>query len=187
MKDAAESLPSDLAAAHAMILAERAARHGSRGGCGPRPGGIFQQGSADRPSQAGDREAAARALRDALGAQGAAAGSDGASARRSGGGSDRGRAGGRKSGGADADGPIVPAQAAFAQTVPRSSAARARGDRRAGKLSLLRVGEAVEAGRGHHRDAGGDPAAVEGDPDGAGEVLVPELRDDQRSRRRRSM
>ena len=46
------------------------------------------------------------------------------------------------------------------------------------QLSLLRVGEAVEAGRGHHRDAGGDPAAVEGDPDGAGEVLVPGMRDD---------
>ncbi len=74
---------------------------------------------------------------------------------------------------------IVPAQAAFAQAVPRSSAARARRDRRAGELSLLRVGEAVEAGRGYHRDAGGDPAAVEGDPDGAREVLVPGVRDDQ--------
>ena len=31
---------------------------------------------------------------------------------------------------------------------------------RAGQLSLLRVGEAVEAGRGHYRDAGGDPAAI---------------------------
>jgi hypothetical protein len=37
---------------------------------------------------------------------------------------------------------------------------------------------ALEAGRGCHRDAGGDPAQVEGDPDGAGEVLVPGLRDD---------
>ena len=48
----------------------------------------------------------------------------------------------------------------------------------AGELSLLRLDEAVEAGRGHHRDAGGDPAPMEGDPDGAREVLVPGLRDD---------
>ena len=65
------------------------------------------------------------------------------------------------------------------KTVPRSSAARAHRHRGAGQLSLLRVGEAVETGRGYHRDAGGDPAAVEGDPDGAREVLVPGVRDDQ--------
>ena len=118
------------------------------------------------------------ALRHALGAQGAAAGADGASAGRAGGGGDRGRTGGRAGGGADADRAVVPAQAAVAQAVPRSPAARARRDRRAGELSLLRLGEAVEAGRGHHRDAGGDPAPVEGDPDGAREVLVPGLRDD---------
>jgi hypothetical protein len=40
---------------------------------------------------------------------------------------------------------------------------------------LLRV---EEAGRGHHRDAGGDPAPVEGDPDGARKILVPGVRDD---------
>src|SRR5947208_16721427 len=55
---------------------------------------------------------------------------------------------------------------------------RARRHCRAGQLSLLRVGEAVEAGRGHYRDAGGDPAAVEGDSDGTREVLVPDMRDD---------
>ena len=38
------------------------------------------------------------------------------------------------------------------------------------KLSKLR--------RGHYRDAGGDPAAVEGDSDGTREVLVPDMRDD---------
>src|SRR5262245_45304798 len=62
--------------------------------------------------------------------------------------------------------------------VPRSSPARAHRYCRARKLSLLRFGEAVEARRGHHRDAGGDPAAVEGDPDGTREVLVPDMRDD---------
>ena len=78
----------------------------------------------------------------------------------------------------DADGRVVRAQAAVAQAVPRASAARARRHRRAGELPLLRLGQAVEAGRGRHRDAGGDPAPVEGDPDGAREVLVPGLRDD---------
>src|SRR5438034_11767829 len=42
----------------------------------------------------------------------------------------------------------------------------------------MRVGETVEVGGGHHRDIGGDPTSVEGDPDGAGEVLVPGMRDD---------
>ena len=54
-------------------------------------------------------------------------------------------------------------------------------------LPLLRLDQAVEARRGRHRDAGGDPAPVEGDPDGAREVLLPGLRDDHASRRRRSM
>ena len=76
------------------------------------------------------------------------------------------------------DGAVVPAQAAVPQAVPRSSAARARRHCRAGQLSLLRVGEAVEAGRGHYRDAGGDPAAVKGDSDGAGKVLVSGMRED---------
>jgi hypothetical protein len=40
------------------------------------------------------------------------------------------------------------------------------------------IQEAVEAGRGRHRDVGGDSSPVEGDPDGAREVLVPGLRDD---------
>src|SRR5262249_49126020 len=88
------------------------------------------------------------------------------------------RVGGRDSGGPDADGTVVPAQAAFTQAVPRSSPARAHRHCRARKLSLLRFREAVEARRGHHRDAGGDPAAVEGDPDGAGKVLVPAMRED---------
>src|SRR5208283_4720987 len=118
------------------------------------------------------------ALRAPLRAQGAASGADGTSAGRPGGGSDRGRISGRKSGGTNADGTIVPAQATFAQAIPRSSAARAHRHRRAGKLSLLRVGEAVEARRGYHRDAGGYPAAMEGDPDRAREVLVPGVRED---------
>jgi hypothetical protein len=69
-------------------------------------------------------------------------------------------------------------QAAFTKAVPRSSPARAHRHRRTRKLSLLRLGETVEAGRGHYRNAGGDPAAVEGDSDGTREVLVPDMRDD---------
>ena len=46
-------------------------------------------------------------------------------------------------------------------------------------LRVLRLGEAVEDRRGHHRDAGDDPAPVEGDPDGAREVHLPGLREDR--------
>ena len=63
---------------------------------------------------------------------------------------DRGRAGGRKGCGPDSDRPIVPAQAAVPQAVPRSSAARAHRDPGTGALPLLRFDEAVEARRGHH-------------------------------------
>ena len=45
-------------------------------------------------------------------------------------------------------------------------------------LRVLRIGAVVEGRRGRDGDAGGDPAPVEGDPDGAGEVHVPGLRAD---------
>ena len=164
MKAAAESLPSDLAAAHAMILAERAARVEAEA-----VAASAKAEAANAQAELSSHEALiahlkleieklrrelygtrserkarlleqmelqleeleAAATEDELAAEKAAAG--------------------------DADGHVVPAQAAVAQAVPRASAARARGDRRAGELSLLRLGEAVEARRGHHRDAGGDP------------------------------
>lgn len=53
---------------------------GSRGRCGSCPGSERQHGSADRSSQAGDREAAAYALWRPLGAQVPASGTDGAAA-----------------------------------------------------------------------------------------------------------
>ena len=59
------------------------------------------------------------------------------------------------------------------QTLPRSSAARTRGGAGADCLRVLWVGAAVEDRRGRDRDAGGDPAPVEGDPDGAREVQLP--------------
>ena len=46
---------------------------------------------------------------------------------------------------------------------------------------------AVEAGRGRHRNAGGDPAPMEGHPDRARAVLLPAVRDDHGSRQRPSM
>lgn len=57
--------------------------------------------------------------------------------------------------------------------LPRAPTARARRDRRARELPLLRLGQAVEARRGRHRDAGGDPAPVEGDPDAETERGLP--------------
>src|SRR5262245_45449725 len=43
---------------------------------------------------------------------------------------------------------------------------------------MLRVDETIEAGRGRYRNAGSDPAAMEGRADGTGEVLLPRLRED---------
>ena len=67
-----------------------------------------------------------------------------------------------------------PSRKPFPDHLPRERVVIAAPD----SCPLLRVGEAVEAGRGHYRDAGGDPAAVEGDSDGAGKVLVPGMRED---------
>ena len=86
--------------------------------------------------------------------------------------------GGRESRQPDRERQILPAQAAIPQTLPRASATRARGDPGAGMLPLLRLGETVEAGRGHHRNAGSGSAPLEGHPNGARKVLLPELRDD---------
>ena len=66
-----------------------------------------------------------------------------------------------------------------AAAVPRAPAARAGGGSAADMLRELRLGEAVEDRRGRDRDAGGDPAPVEGDADGAREVHLPGLREDQ--------
>ena len=43
---------------------------------------------------------------------------------------------------------------------------------------MLRIGQAVEARRGYDRDAGDGPAPLEGDPDGAGALQLPGLRED---------
>src|SRR6185437_1546245 len=72
----------------------------------------------------------------------------------------------------------LPAPATVAQAFRRAFAAGTGRDRGAGALPVLRIGAALQAGRGRHRDAGGDPPPLEGDPDGAGEVFLPGLRDD---------
>src|SRR5271165_2578309 len=66
-----------------------------------------------------------------------------------------------------------------ARHVPRPFAARAGGDRSADDLRVLRRQSSAQARRGRDADARDDAPAVEGDRDGAGEVLVPGLRKDQ--------
>src|ERR1700730_5767709 len=152
---APESLPTDLAAAHAIILAERTARLEAEA--------LAARAQAEAASAKADlssTEALMSHLKLEI-----------AKLRRQ-------LYGSRSGGGSDADRTVVPAQAAVSQTLPRASAARARRDPRTRKLSLLRVEEAIKAGRGHHRDAGGHSPPVEGDADGAREILVPGLRDD---------
>jgi hypothetical protein len=150
----------------------------SRRGCGACRRRELEQWRVDCEPEAADREAAARALREPFGTQGAAARSDGARARRPGGRRDRGRDCGGAGGSAGAQRAIVRAQAAGAQAVPGPPAAGAGRDPGAGMLPGLRVGAAFQARGGRDRDTGGDPSPLEGDPDDPGEVLLPGVRDD---------
>src|SRR5271154_133794 len=172
-----DSLPSDLAAAHAMILAERAARlqseaRASRSDAFSRDG--VERRGVDCKTEAGDRKASAHALWRELGTQGAASRPTGDAVGR--------RRGGRDGGRTRVGTLLVVdhrqnlrAQAAGAQSVPRASAARASCDRGAAELPLLRFDEAVEARRGCHRDARGRPSPVEVDPARPGPVLLPAM------------
>ena len=92
----------------------------------------------------------------------------------------RGRDRRREGGGQDHDGCGILPQAPSTQALPRASAARTRDRAGAGSLPLLWQRTAAQAGRDGHRDAGIDPAAMEGDPACAREVHVPGLREDQR-------
>ena len=56
-------------------------------------------------------------------------------------------------------------QAAGAQALPRRICRASGSSPGAAVLPVLRRQAAAQAGRGHHRDAGSDPAPVEGDPD----------------------
>ncbi len=88
----------------------------------------------------------------------------------------------RRTGGGDRSqglgSPGLGAEASVTETVSRTSPARTGRYRGSDKLLLLRFGQVVEARRGNHGDAGGHPAAVKSDPDGAGEVLLPRMRED---------
>ena len=64
------------------------------------------------------------------------------------------------------------------QSATRSSVSRARGDRSADCLRVLRRELRAQARRGRDADAGHDAPAVEGDRDGVGEVFLSGLRDD---------
>src|SRR5260370_1365264 len=70
-------------------------------------------------------------------------------------------------------------QGAGAQAFPQASPAGAGGRAGTFDLPVLRQCPAAQAGRGCHRDAGGDPAAGEGDPACPREVHLPRLRKDQ--------
>ena len=87
----------------------------------------------------------------------------------------------------DDDGRRIYAQASRAQYVPRPSSSRARGDRPADGMRMLRRQSPAQARRGCDAHAGIAASSVEGDRDGAGEVHLPGLREDHRKRRRRSM
>ena len=71
---------------------------------------------------------------------------------------------------------------AGATAATRASAARTHCLSRAFGLSVLRRGDLAQDRRGRDRDAGADPAPVEGDPTRAREVLLPVLRERSRSR-----
>ena len=72
--------------------------------------------------------------------------------------------------------PVHP-QKAGAGALSGASAARAYRDPRPDGLPVLRR-QARQAGREHHRDAGGGAAAMEGDPDRSREVHLPVVRED---------
>ena len=165
---ASPSLPADLAAAHAMILAERAKRIEAEAAASSVEAVIthlkltierlrrelYGQRS-ERTARLIDQmelqleELEARATEDEIAAQESARGVT---------------AGARTT-------PEIHAQA-----LPREPAAGARRRAGADQLPLLRLGEAVEARRGRHRDPGDRAAILEGDPDGTREVHLPLLR-----------
>ena len=116
----------------------------------------------------------------AVRAQGPAARAAGAAARGARGHRHRGRARGRAGRSPrqrwSAPGAPAPGRASRSRPICRASAWCRCPARPA---ALLRLGAAGQARRGRHRDAGGDPAPVEGDPDRAREVHLPRLRADQ--------
>ena len=178
---ARDALPDDIAALKAALIVERAQGSGGRGGAGGRPRQGVGRHGADRPAEAADRQTGAPGLRATIGALGAADRSIGARVRRAGSRRHGRRTGGGDSGRQDDDGRRIYAQAPRAQHVPRSSSPRARGDRSADGMRMLRRQSPAQARRGRDPDAGNAASPVEGDRDGAGEVHLPRLREDHAS------
>jgi hypothetical protein len=87
----------------------------------------------------------------------------------------RRRACGRKSRRQDDDCSRIYAHAQRTQYLPRSSSPRARCDRSADGVRMLRRQSLAQARRRRDPDAGIGAASVEGDRDGAREVLLPRL------------
>ena len=175
----ADDLPNDIAALQAALIAER-----DRAARVEAELAVAQaKASDDQALIAHQRLQIAKLTRELYGQRSerscAAARPDGAGLRGARELGDRGR--GRRRAGRRQDhqrGGLHP-QAPGAPALPRASAARAGGRAGADGLPVLRQPAAAQAGRGHHRDAGGHSPAVEGDPACPREIHLPRLREDQ--------
>ena len=154
--------------------AEGSARGRARRTATGRGKGLGRRGNGGA-SEAFDREDEARPVWAIIRTRAALARPVGVAARGAGGERGRGR-GGHHPGRHHINRRFQP-QEAGARALAGPSAARARGDPRAEHMPVLRR-QARQTGRGHHRDAGGGAAAVEGNPDRQGEVHLSALRED---------
>ena len=179
MAAAREDLPDDIDALSAALLAERA-----RAARVEAELAVARAKASDDPALiAHQRLQIEKLKRQLYGPRSertvAAARSDGAGVRGTGELGHRGRARRRAGRGQDHECRRLHPQAPGAPALPRASAARAGGRAGTDGLPVLRQPAAAQAGRGRHRDAGGDPAAMEGDPACPREVHLPRLREDQ--------
>src|SRR5437773_1787958 len=174
-----EDLPEDIEALRAALLAERARAARVEAELAVAKAKASDDDALIAHQRLQIREADASALWPALRAHGAAARPDGTGVRGTREFSERGRDRRRACYSQDDERGGLHPQAPGAPFFPRASAARAGGRAGPDRLPVLWQHAAAEAGRGHHRDAGGDPASVEGDPARPREVHLPQLREDQ--------
>ena len=153
-----EPLPDDIEALKAALVIERGKRIAAETDAAFAKARAIRRPGVDRPSEAADRETQPRPLWPALGAHRAAIGSARIDAGGTGELGDRGRTCRRNGRGQNRnhEGGVVHAQAAVTQAVPGSSASRAGDHAGTCGLRLLWRRAAVQARRGHHRDAGGE-------------------------------
>jgi transposase len=156
MSDATDELPDDLASAHAMILAERAARRDRRSRCGQRQGGELAFRCADRPAESNRWNCSSKSWkltpartnwRRRLAAKSSTV-----------------RAFERKR----------PSRKPFPEHLPRERVVIAAPTSCpcCGSMKLSKLGEDMT------ETLEVIPRSVEGDPDGAGEVYLPGMRED---------